>query len=142
VWFYPGGITNVLFVNRARERYRVTCDSVMDNCFHVYMSNKKTLQFQEANRRLYYFDTMNRDEEGTALINTVDENTSEMLALDLTQTNRARALQRKIGRPTTRDSIPYVSMNMMPNCPVTVQVIRNAEFIWGPNLGCVKRKTV
>ena len=31
---------------------------------------------------------------------------------------------------------------MKPNCPVTIQDIINAKFIWGPNLGYVKGKTV
>jgi hypothetical protein len=31
---------------------------------------------------------------------------------------------------------------MIPNCPITVQDIKNAEFIWGPNLGSLKGKTV
>ena len=42
----------------------------------------------------------------------------------------------------TCDYIHYVSMNMIPNCPVTIQDIKNAEFIRGPDLGCVKGKTV
>ena len=32
--------------------------------------------------------------------------------------------------------------NMIPNCPITVQDIENAEFIWGPDLGSLKGKTV
>ena len=42
----------------------------------------------------------------------------------------------------TRGYIRYVAMNMIPNCPITIQDINNAEFIWGPDLGCVKVKTV
>ena len=33
-------------------------------------------------------------------------------------------------------------MNLIPNCPVTIQDIKNAEFVWGPDLGCIKGKTV
>ena len=76
------------------------------------------------------------------LITTVDDNKSKLSALDLSQAKRARALQRQIGRPMTRDYIRYVAMNMIPNCPITIQDIKNAEFIWGPDLGCVKGKTV
>ena len=83
-------------MSRVRERYRVTFDSAMDNCFHVHKSDGKTLRSQEASRRLYYFDTVKRDEEVTMLINTVDENKSKLSALDLTQANKSRALQRRI----------------------------------------------
>ena len=71
VWFYPGGIANIMSMSRVREKYRVSFDSAMDNCFHVHKDDEKTLWFQEASRRLYYFDTVNRDEEGTMLITTV-----------------------------------------------------------------------
>ena len=32
-------------------------------------------------------------------------------------------------------------MNLIPNCPVTIQDIKNAEFLWGPDIGCLKGKT-
>ena len=51
-------------MSRVREKYRVTFDSAMDNCFHVHKDDGKTLRLQEASRRVYYFDTVNRDEEG------------------------------------------------------------------------------
>ena len=41
-----------------------------------------------------------------------------------------------------KDFIRYVSMNLIPNCPVTIQDIKNAEFVWGPDIGCIKGKTV
>ena len=31
--------------------------------------------------------------------------------------------------------------NLIPNCPITVNDIKNAEFIWGPELGALKGKT-
>ena len=84
---------------------------------------------------------MNRDEESTMLITTVDNNKSKLSALDLTQAKRARALQRRLGRPSILDYIHYAYMNMIPNCPITVQDVKNTEVIWGPDLGCVKGKT-
>ena len=56
---------------------------------------KKNLRLQEASRRLYYFDTENRDEEGTMLITTVDNNKSKLSALDLTA-GTSRRLDRVI----------------------------------------------
>ena len=75
----------------------------------------------------------------------VDENKSKMSALDLTQAKRARALQRRMRRSTTCDYIHYISMNMIPNRPVTViiQDIKNTEFSWGRDLlACVKGKSM
>ena len=63
------------------------------------------------------------------IINTVDDNKSKLSALDLTQAKRAGALQRRIGRPSICDYIHYDNMNMIPNCPVAIQDIKNAEII-------------
>ena len=41
----------------------------------------------------------------------------------------------------TKDFIRYVASSQIPNCPVIVQYIKNAEFVWGPELGCLKGKT-
>ena len=42
VWFYPGGIANILAMSRVRGEHRVTFDSAMDNCFHVHKDDGKT----------------------------------------------------------------------------------------------------
>ena len=142
VWYYPEGIANILSLSRVKERYRVTFDSATDNCFHVHKDNKKILKFREATRRLYYFDTADRDEIGTMLITTVENNKTKLSAYDYNQAEKARSLHRRIDRPSVKDFIRYVTSNEITNCPVTAQDIRNAEFLWGPDLGCLKGKTV
>ena len=124
VWFHPGGIATILSMGRVKEQYRVTFESAMDNCFHVHKYDEKSLRFQETSRRLYYFDTVNRDEDGTMFITTVYNNKSKLSALDLTQVKRAQALQRRIRRPSIHDYIHYTNMNMIPNCPTTVRTGR------------------
>ena len=71
-------------MSRMTERHILIFDSVMDNCFHVHKSNGKILRFQENGRRLYFFDTVNRNKDDTVLINTVDESEIKMPALALT----------------------------------------------------------
>ena len=124
MWCYSEGIANILSLSRVKERYSVTFDSVMDNCFYVYNNDGKILKSQEASRRLYYFDTKNREEEGTMLITTVTNNISKFSVHDVSQVKKARSLQQRIGRPMLRDFIRYVAMNLIPNCPVTVQDIK------------------
>lgn len=63
VWYYPEGIANILSLSRVKEQYRVTYDSSAGNCFQVHKKDGKILNFREATRRLYYFDTAKRDEE-------------------------------------------------------------------------------
>ena len=40
VWYFPGGITNILFLNSVKEKYKVTFDSTLDSCFHVHKEGK------------------------------------------------------------------------------------------------------
>ena len=68
-----------------RERYRATFDSAMDNCFHVHKENGKLSKFKEATRRLYYFDTVERDEEHNVLITTVEDNKSKLILIRTTK---------------------------------------------------------
>ena len=41
VWYYPEGIANILSLSRVKQRYRVTYDSAVDNCFHVHKTRTK-----------------------------------------------------------------------------------------------------
>merc|ERR1712086_156249 len=141
VWFYPDGIANILSLSRVKDKYRVTFDSATDNCFRVHKNNGKILKLQEATKRLYYFDTVEREVEEVMLITTVNDNKSKISAYDFSKAKIARALQRRIGRPATKDYIHYVSTNQIPNCPITGHDIKNADFVWGPELGCLKGKT-
>ena len=62
------------------------------------------------------------------LITTVDDNKSKLSAHDFSQAKIARALQRRIGRSMRKDFIHYVTVNLIPNFPITVQDIKNATF--------------
>jgi hypothetical protein len=120
-WFYPGGIFNILSLNRAKDRYRLTLDSATDNYSWVHKDNRKIFKFQEATKRQYYFDTADCEIEQTILITTVDDNKSRLSAHCFLKVKIARALQRMIGKPMTKDVIHYVTANLTPNCPITVQ---------------------
>ena len=60
MWLYREGIANILSLSRVKDKFRVTFDSALDNAFHVHKP-EKTIVFQEAIRRLYYFDTAERE---------------------------------------------------------------------------------
>ena len=102
-----------------------------DNGFRVHRDNGKILTFHEATKRLYYFDTTDCEVEETMLVTKVDDDKNRLSAHDFSKSNVARVLPRRIGRPLTKDFINYIAANLIPNCPVTMQDITNAEFVWG-----------
>ena len=81
VCFFPDGIANILSMSRVKEKFRVTYNSATDNLFHVHKEGK-ILKFKEATRRLYYFDTADREEESTMLVTTVENKQNKFSAYD------------------------------------------------------------
>ena len=73
---------------------------------------------------------------------TVDDNKSKFSAYDYTKAKLTRDIQRRIGRPSTQDFIRYLNNKIISNCPISSQDIKNTKFIWGPDLGSLKGKTV
>ena len=104
VWYFPNGIANILSLSRVKEKFRVTFNSALDNCFHVH-KQEKILRFWEVTRQLYYFDTAARHEESTMLVTTVDDNKSKFSAYNYSRAKLAQSIQLRIGRPNTRDFI-------------------------------------
>jgi hypothetical protein len=47
-----------------------------------------------------------------------------------------------LGHPTDHKFLGMVCHNMISGCPVTVQSIKNANAIFGPNFAGVSRRTV
>ena len=129
-----------MLLSRVKDKYRVTFDSATDNCFRVHKDNGKILKFQEATKRLYYFDTVDRDVEETMLITTVDDNKSQVSAHDYSRAKIARALQRTIDKPTTKTFIHYVGENLIPNCPITVHDIKKCQIHMGTGTWSFERK--
>ena len=118
-------------------------DSDVNSSFVVTKPDGTMFIFEESDDGLHYLDTSRGNSyEGTTLVNTVAENKSKYTHDDYLQAVRARELQIKIGRPSTRDYIAIIKEHRIPNCPVTVQDIRAAEHIFGPNVASLKGKTV
>ena len=148
VWHDPKGIANVLSLSRIRKKYgRV--DYVAKESggeFTVYKPDGKRHIFKEAELGLHYLDTSSPNDEmhddgHMLVVNTVRDNKSKYTNNDYMRALRARELQIKIGRPSTRDYIKIVEGNSLPNCPVTRADILAAEHIFGPDIGALKGKT-
>ena len=78
----------------------------------------------------------------TSLLNTVSDNKAKYTISDYQRAEKARTIQRRIGRPSTARYMQLASKGGILNCDVTRQDILNAEHIFGPDVGSLKGKTV
>jgi hypothetical protein len=141
VWLHIDGIANILSLSRVKEHgYRVTYDSDGGNKFIVNKSDGTVRVFNESGRGLYYLDT--NANVSAAMVNTVADNKSNYTNRMYERAMLARHIQKLIGRPTSAEFMKIVSLNLIPNCPVTRDDIANAEKIFGPDIGSLKGKTV
>ena len=142
VWYDPNGIANILSLSNVKRRFRVTYDSTDGDAFIVHRDNGIDKRFECADMGLYFLDmSSSGDGPPATLVTTVDKNKSMYTNRHVKAAELARTIQNRIGRPSTRDFINIVKNNLLPNCPVTVDDIKAAEHIFGPNLGSLKGKT-
>eukprot|EP00957_Ditylum_brightwellii_P156092 11881680-Ditylum_brightwellii.AAC.1 len=62
VWFHPKGITNILALHEAKNKWRVTYDSTGGNMFKIHKPDQSIL-FVESSNGLYEHNTSNRKVE-------------------------------------------------------------------------------
>jgi hypothetical protein len=143
VWFDPKAITNILSLKAVQDQYRVHFDSGVANTFYVDMGENGVMEFRQSPEGLYYYDT-NKDHEHAAvsLVNTVASNKTKYSNDDYLRALTARKIQALIGRPSMKDYTRIVKGGLLPNCPISQEDIVAAEDIFGPEVGCLKGKTV
>jgi hypothetical protein len=154
VWYCPNGIANILSLARMVASRVVTFHSHDGNQFEVSKDDGSTRLFKQSQHGLYYFN-MNefKGSQGqrpapsaghgsTFLVNTVAENKARYTADDYKRAEKARMVQRRIGRPNTKRYMELAGKGRILNCDVTRQDIVNAEDIFGPDHGSLKGKTV
>jgi hypothetical protein len=142
VWYNPSGIANILSLSCVISNgYVVQYDSQNGNEFVLRGPNGHEIKFKQSEQGLYYVNGATVG-TGTLFVNTVADNRSRYSSREYARAATARRLQQTMGCPSTRDFVDMVSRNLLPNCPVTVQDIKTAEDIFGPDLGSLRGKTV
>jgi hypothetical protein len=145
VWFNKNGIANILSLSKVEAKYRITYDSKHGKQFVVHKEDGTMRQFKQSDNGLFYMDAkelIEEEEDGTVLVNTVDENKKKYTNAAYKQAALARKLQNVIGRPSARAFLNIVDKNLLKDCPIVREDVLAAEDIFGPNLGSLKGKTV
>eukprot|EP00957_Ditylum_brightwellii_P057647 4371044-Ditylum_brightwellii.AAC.1 len=55
---------------------------------------------------------------------------------------KARKLYAMVERPSNANFVNMVKLNLLPDSPISLQDVKNAEFLFGPDLGSLKGKSI
>ena len=146
VWFDPRAIANVLSLKLVKEKYHIEYNSNKDEGFVVTKPTGEKFKFIQSASGLHYLDTLSHDADKigatTLVVNTVKENKMNYTNNDYLQALRARELQITVGRPSTTTFLDLLKRNGIANCPVTLADVEAAEYIFRPDIGSLKGKTM
>ena len=137
VCFYERAITNIMLLNNAKDKFRVTYDSDRDGTFTVHKPNGVNIKFGMHRDGLHYHDTVNRQ---VTMVQTVTDNEKGYSQRQLINAKKERSLYAKVGYPLIRDFIVMIKKNMINNFPVTIEDGMRAENINGPSVQALKGK--
>ena len=137
-WYEPTGIANILLMSRMTRKYQVVFDSKVGNFFRMIFINQEIL-FKLIPNGLYYFDSTDQ-ENNLFLLSTVVENCEGFTRQEYEVDQEVRREMHLLVLPTKRDLGDMVYSNMIVNCPVTFQDLKNAKIIFGPHAISLKGK--
>jgi len=154
VWYSESSMANILALSNVRKKFKVqfvTDPSDQKSAFEVTRGDGSIMKFVEHEIGLYVYDVSNNFVHNTnklsqvnryTFVNTVDENLAHFSKKEIEKANLARALYIKIGRPSRTSFIHILNNNLIRECPITADDVNRAEYIYGPDVGTMKGKTV
>jgi Reverse transcriptase (RNA-dependent DNA polymerase)/Zinc knuckle len=149
VWYNPKSLANILSMAEVRKVCRITMDTSLEAAMHVHRKDGTIMTFKEYTSGLYFFDTGTPSPPNTyspghdyLFLNTVAANKQRYTRHEIEGADKARALYRKIGRPSEKDFTHILQNNLIRNCPITADDARRALRIYGPDIATLKGKTV
>jgi hypothetical protein len=146
VYYHPKVTVNIIsFFNLARRYKSVVYDSKGKDAFIVTRDGGPILEFGPSPEGLYYYDflkSVKRQEEKAMIVDTMEELQRNYTRREREGADRARRLYVIVGRPLSETFKDMLNKGLILNNPVTVSDYKNAESIYGKDLGTIKGKTV
>ena len=99
------------------------------------------MRFQLSPNGLYYFDATDK-ENSVLLLKTESENQENFTGREYEEAREARRAMHLLGFLSERDFDNMVRSNMIVNCPVTFDDVKNAKLIFSPDITSLKVKSV
>jgi len=148
VWYNPDSLANIFSLAEARKLCCITMDTSVEAALCVHRSDGSIMKFIEYGLVLYYHDAAaavqpnsNQNVIDYSFVSTVAINKAQFPRREIEGADKARALYRKIGRPSQQQFEQILAYNLIRNCPVTVDDTKRALLIYGPDVGALKVKT-
>ena len=137
-------MTNVFSFAEMASRYKITYDPGIEDAFIVHMP-KRNIRFKRTDSGLYVHRPLAQKEmlkqELQLLNSTVKENKTFYTQRQFEKAKQARDLYHALGTPSIHDFKAMLQLNTIANNPVTLNDIKMAENIFGPDIGAIKGKT-
>mgnify|MGYP002176679840 FL=1 len=148
VYYDKDAIANIFGFSDLKKKHRITYDSDKEDAFIVHMDDE-IIKFECSPEGLYQYEVtkgykknLNNVELDTSnLVTTVNENRKGYTLRQYERAKEARKLYHIIGTPTMDNFKSLLRMNIIKNCPVTVDDINIAEKIFGPDVSSLKGKS-
>ena len=146
VWYNRNSIANILSLAEVRKVCRVTMDTSDEPALVVHRVDGTTMKFAEHPSGLYIYQRNPTNVPVTGyssytMVSTVAEQKRLFSRREIKSADVARALYRKIGRPSEADFQRILKNNLIMNCPVTPNDAQRAHIIYGPDIAVLKGKT-
>ena len=112
---------------------------------HVQENEKvKQVRFEKDSKNIFTMTTAHLEHisDQVTLVETVRDNEEGFTAREVAGARKARDALRLIGFPSVKDFKGMVRGNIVRNCPVTEQDIKNWLTIYGPDIASLKGKSV
>ena len=98
-------------------------------------------RFQLIPNGLHYFDAADM-ENIVLLLNTVSDNREGFTRREYKGPQETRQSMHLLGFPSEREFENMVCSNMIVNCPINFDDVKNAKLIFGPDITSLKGKSV
>jgi len=143
VWYNAKSIANILSLADVRKVCRVTMDTSSEPAMLVHRLDGSVMRFEEHPSGLYVFksNTTKDSVVGYSMLSTVAQQKKMFSRREIAAADIARALYRKLGRPSESEFQSILRQNLVRNCPVTPDDAKRATIIYGPDIAAIKGKT-
>jgi len=148
VYFDRDAIANIFRLSDLKKKFQITCNSDKEDAFLVHKKDG-IVKFECSLEGLYQYevskvrkkDLKNSESGASNLISTVTKNWKGYTLQQFERAKEARKLYHIIGTPTMKSFRLLLQMNVIKNCPMTVEDVSIAEKISGPDVSSLKGKS-